>query len=997
MKNLMTIRKKNLAKVIAYCSLSGLSLSALAQSDTVEEVIVLGVKGAQKTAVNIKRDADSIVDSISAEDIGKLPDATISDSLQRVPGIQIRRVAGEGGQVNVRGLPQVSSLLNGESYLGANSIANFQPNFGDIPSQLFKGADVIKAPTGKLLNSGISGTIDLKTRRPFDFSDGISGGVSTEIQHGLDSNQQDPAVNGLVNWKGEKVGVLVAGVYSKVNLANYYEGKQGGQGTGWMQVVKEGSTNANNFTFTGNNDSDLDDRFAGFEGFSNYNSFNERERKGLNFSFQADLGEGFELISDYFYTNQEDYGRSTGVVAENKWSGFDYFTTPSSRDQGAMNLNSADVYDVALRRVQSYSQVAEIFSTSQDFNLELKYDNGGPLTASTRLVRGNATQHQLNNYFQGDLMNGFSGNSGIVTSDTLGNRTPGQWNNPNPNGFAGLAQIRINHKSDTPEWSNWNSPIIAKGTGATLGTKTLLDYVQDPAAYNTAAISSENNADINGSLSVLRGDVSYKFDSGFFTGVDAGYRLSEKTADNQIWHGVSRFYAGAGGVTANGTPNPDGCLARWKATDITFNQDCQVGEVVDGKWVPWTAIGYAPQSNFKTITVTDFGNTKGMPAFYTVDPHQLDDVAGFHKKFYGNFEKSVDPGLSYNVKLADKSYYVQGDFKAGDLSGNLGIRVIETELSVKQNVVGSPRSYGMAATDSGDKLTTREYTDVLPAVNLAYELTEEVKLRAAYSKNMTPLNLGQWGNALSATYALSGGINHVSTVTYGGNPELDPWRAQTGEVSLEWYTAPGSVLSLGMFKLDVKSFPKSANTFESFPDLDGVVRNQAVPTNKFVAGEGGDITGLELGARQAFDYLPGIWSHFGVDANFTLASSENPGTTDIYGKHPAFNDNSKTQYNLVLWYQDDALQARIAYNYRSKRVTGNTLTVDNSHSLIEYQAPIAYLDASVSYDMNADWTVYFNASNITGEKERYFLQWEDQYLSEAVYESRYTLGLRTRF
>jgi len=990
---------KKMTVAIALAIVGGFNQSSLAQGQdsAIEEIVVLGVKGAQQTAVNIKRDATSIVDSISAEDIGKLPDATISDSLQRVPGIQIRRVAGEGSQVNVRGLPQVSSLLNGESYLGANSITNFQPNFGDIPSSLFKGADIIKSPTGQLLNSGISGTINLKTRRPFDFTEGFSGGAAIETQYGLDSAKNDPSANALLNWKNDSIGVLLAGSYSRFNLANYYEGAQYGQGTGAMVVSGEGHTNPNGFVVLGNNDGDFNDRFMGPEGFSNYNSFNERERKGLNLSVQADLGEGFELIADYFYTHQDDYNRATGVVAENKWSSFDYFTAVESRETGDGNFLSIQNYETALRRVQSYSQVGEIFSQSQDFNLELHYDNGGPLTASTRLVRGNASQHNLNNYFQGDLMDGYAGNTAIVTSNTNGNRIPGQWVNPNPNGFSGLAHFNIIHKGDRPEWTGWDNRPIAKGTGAPVDSSGLIDYINDPAAYNTAAISSENNFDREGRLSVLRSDISYKFNEGFFTSIDAGYRISEKIASDQVWHGLSQFYAGKGGVTSDGTPNPEGCLARWKATDVTFNGDCQVGEMVDGSWVPWTAIGYVPQSDFKTIKVNDFGNTKGMPTFYTVDPRALEDVAAFHTKFYGNFIKSIDPGQSYDVKLGEKSFYLQGNFAINALSGNLGVRVIETDLSVKQNVVGGSRSYGMAAVDAGDKLTNRRYRDVLPAFNLTYDVTDDIKLRAAYSKNMVPLNLTQWGQALVTNYAFSDGVQRISRVTYNGNPELNPWRASTAEISAEWYTAPGSLLSIALFDLKVDSFPATANTFEPFPDLDGVTRNQSVPTQKQLPGKGGNIRGLEIGAKQSFDFLPGVWSHFGVDANLTLTSSENPGVIDIKGKHPAFNDNSKSQYNLVLWYQDEALQARLAYNYRGDRVTGQFLGVGDNKNLVEYQSPTRYLDASLSYDVSDAWTVYVNASNITGEHERYYLQWTDQYTSENVYESRYTVGLRMRF
>ncbi len=90
-----------------------------------------------RLAVNTKRNALSIVDAISAEDIGKLPDVTISDSLQRITGVQIRRSAGEGSAINIRGLPQVLTMLNGESYLGAGSVTSVQPDVGDIPSSRF--------------------------------------------------------------------------------------------------------------------------------------------------------------------------------------------------------------------------------------------------------------------------------------------------------------------------------------------------------------------------------------------------------------------------------------------------------------------------------------------------------------------------------------------------------------------------------------------------------------------------------------------------------------------------------------------------------------------------------------------------------------------------------------------------------------------------------------------------------------------------------------------
>src|SRR5690606_41091815 len=126
-----------------------------------------------------------------SENIGKLPDITISDSLQRISGIQIRRSAGEGGAINIRGLPQVITQLNGEQYLGANSVVSTQPNFGDIPSQLFQGAEIYKSSTANLGNTGITGTVNLKTYRPFDFDEGLTFAGGAEIQTGEETSETD--------------------------------------------------------------------------------------------------------------------------------------------------------------------------------------------------------------------------------------------------------------------------------------------------------------------------------------------------------------------------------------------------------------------------------------------------------------------------------------------------------------------------------------------------------------------------------------------------------------------------------------------------------------------------------------------------------------------------------------------------------------------------------------------------------------------------------------
>ncbi len=130
---------------------------------TLSVVKVVGVRASQMRAIQLKRDAPNIQDSITAESIGQLPDATITDALQRITGVQINRDAGVGTSVDVRGLPEVGTMLNGEVFITPDQIGSQQPVFTMLPATLFRGVDVIMSPTANMLDSGISGDLNLHT------------------------------------------------------------------------------------------------------------------------------------------------------------------------------------------------------------------------------------------------------------------------------------------------------------------------------------------------------------------------------------------------------------------------------------------------------------------------------------------------------------------------------------------------------------------------------------------------------------------------------------------------------------------------------------------------------------------------------------------------------------------------------------------------------------------------------------------------------------------
>ncbi|WP_168355754.1 TonB-dependent receptor [Sphingomonas gei] len=181
-----------------------------------QDIVVTGIRASLSSAQSLKRNADTVVDSIVAEDIGKLPDVNVSEALQRVPGVQVQRDVGEGaGSVQIRGLGGVETTINGrDAFTGVNRTFNLQ----SLPAELLSRLDVYKAPTANLLEGGIGGTIDIRTRRPFDSVDPIISG-SVRGRYADLAKKWDPMVSMLMSDRWDtgigEIGLLVAGAYQQ--------------------------------------------------------------------------------------------------------------------------------------------------------------------------------------------------------------------------------------------------------------------------------------------------------------------------------------------------------------------------------------------------------------------------------------------------------------------------------------------------------------------------------------------------------------------------------------------------------------------------------------------------------------------------------------------------------------------------------------------------------------------------------------------------------------
>src|SRR5690606_12271766 len=272
---------------------------------------------------------------------------------------------------------------------------------------------------------------------------------------GSGAEEFDPQANALVAWNNDRFGALLSAAYSNVNLANYYSGVNGD--TGWTGRVPEGP--AADVGWVGwvdadgdvNNDGDEDDLFIAYQGHTAFNRFTERERLGLNGSLQFQLSDSTQLIADVFYTNQDQFVRTAGMAAANKWQNWGWWTPLQSRSTGAVfegrDFHSTQVYALDTLRLKSFSQVNRTDSESTNVNLELKFDNGGKFSGAFRSMFGEAENNTVNSYADIDLANG---TQWLGNVDGNGNFPyyPSCYQNPYPNGYVGNQQIIADYSGE---------------------------------------------------------------------------------------------------------------------------------------------------------------------------------------------------------------------------------------------------------------------------------------------------------------------------------------------------------------------------------------------------------------------------------------------------------------------------------------------------------------------------------------------------------------------
>ena len=962
-----------------------------ANAGQASKVVVTGYRYSIEKSLDQKRDANSIVEVVTAEDIGKFPDKNVADALQRVPGVIVTRDGGEGKNVSVRGLSSELTLtqLNGNYIATAES--NGDPtrsfNYTLMPSNMLGSAELFKTPEARIDEGGIGGTVILHTRRPLDVASG-SGFVNAEGTWADTTKKGDGQFSGQYAWhdKTNRFGVLVGFTQQKRTTRT-----MSANAGGWQWYGDD---------YAGHPPSDVNGKpndqvptWWGESGFHDqngkyYTNFmmpttvnatvteEERVRKGGQLTLQFKPVRNLNLTANYFrFDLKQDAQTNTLSVPE--WSLARYSgdgNWPGGRLLDGLKFDPSGTVvtgaDYSLHPGKAY-----YCSEAQAAANGAKPGGWGPddCTLPTPWLNGNYTkQKSLSQTF--DIGAEWRGES--VDASFKAGRT---WASGGPSMVMSMP-IKPRVQNADGSWTNGNSVTSwdVSGTPTFNFSPGLLQNLRNGIGEidlgSTASSWTKNSNKQNYGQADFTWHTDYKFLDSLQFGAkyrDGGIRRS---TGNNYW-------------TCQGT---DGSY------DNRFQNGC---DPKANKFDP----SYLYSGNLGNLGGAF--NTSAFPAINY--PAYID----YLNKTYGDMKTRNEDNFVYNVKEKISSFYLQANYKTERMRGNLGLRVVKTKQHADStdrvdyyndyfyNVNGAPapcQAGGLpaAGAPAGSGCTSgftvvpdsqtnpatghvstflvnsldRNYTDVLPSFNLAYDVTDTVLFRAAASKAIarpsysdiaSPGSLRYYSQEYINDRRLIGGGDQLGWFGDGSNKNLEAYKATMLDLGLEWYFQRGSVVGLGLFRKNVDNF-----TVDVVRDANINIGGEAITVQNYqtkASGRGAVSKGVEFYVQHSL--ASGLGFQFNYTYNktnlaaITLEDGTNIGNAPLVG-------SARNQTNLTVFYETDKVLLRASYNRRGEVVD----SIVNGFNV--YRDPFAQVDLNAAYNFTKQLSLTASVLNLTKEESR---------------------------
>ena len=822
-----TSRQRTFAlnQVAAACALMVMASAAYAQqaapdattgdaaqpAASVQSITVTGIRRGIENAIAVKKNSTSIVEAISAEDIGKLPDVSIAESIARLPGLAAQRVAGRAQVISVRGLSPdfATTLLNGREQVSTGD--NRGVEFDQYPSELLSGVTVYKTPDAALVGQGLSGTLDLQTVRPLAFPKRTIAfnlrGERNSLGNGVDQNATGNRFSAMYidQFNNRTVGLALGFAHLDSPILADEFGTYG-YSTDGRPGLAAGTSNTNGLKTYQRSGKNTRDGFVGVLEFRPDKNWTSTVDGYYSKFKRSETARGIE-------TNLGDYngGNKPGLN----------YTSTTIDNNSLVGGTATGVYPL----------VRGLYNNREDTLTSLGWNNKLKLTGATLtgdLSYSKAERRELNLETNGQYVDA-SGNP-VLDTVTFNMANGGFPTTAYGLNYADPARIQV------------GKSIYGAGYGKTPSVDDTLKSARLEASIPLAGLLPE------------------MFDSIDF-GINYADRLKKKRQPEAPLDGNGVALVGAGqqyspvGLDFAGAPSA----------------------------LTWSVPGLLG-TNYKPFNPTD-------TASYLI-------------------QKGWD--VSEKVTTTYAKVKLDTDLGGVSMRGNVGLQVQHTDQSSSSNYFDNTAPSGSQIKPYTDG---KKYNDVLPSMNLAFGFANDQTLRLAVAKQIARPRLDQMKSAFEFS---------VDNATFkpsanGGNPQLNPWRANAYDISYEKYFSKTGYVAVAGFYKDLKSYIYQQTIdydFSNFTPGSKATTN----TGKFTApynGQGGVLKGVELSASIPLKLLTPALDGFGVVASYSYNESQIAIDGTNLGDKIALPGLSRNVSNLTVYYENAGWSTRISQRKRS--------------------------------------------------------------------------------
>ena len=932
----------------------------------IEVVEIVGTRRTIQDQIAIKREATTVVDGLSASDIGDLPALSIGEALETITGASSHRENGGATEISIRGLGPFLSATHINGREATNGSGDRSVNFSQFPSELMKKVAIYKTQDASMIEGGVAGVITLETLKPLEFAERriqaeVKGNYNPDQANVENSLQGDLGYRGTLSYvdqfefdNGQALGVSVGWQRQDISQpeAEYRSSSPSGSSL-WACLNDPTNTNEGFFRSSAG---DCEDQVSG------------SSNQGYNTAIDPATGKAVDAGTPYAWTGSSRSFRQNETSDEREA----LFIALQYRPSESWDINfDAQISD----RTQAESRHDLVFLqkrvtpgvTGQNL---ITNDVGGILhwEGADRIESAGEQFSREENYSAYGLdIEHFATENLTITVDLGYSETNRE-------------ELQISNRGRT---SSANNP-FSWDLGENIPQFTLTDFnVTDISNFSSdlrTRLDRENVRD--NEIKGARVDFDYKLDGDVFTSIQGGVRVSELS------------FVQYGGTNGNGSRNQfdldesvtsatdilEGCqidfpesgfLSSVSDGDLITNVDSSGNVVSNGTGSSWATYN---NECFSQAVVTSQGGEYAYPEVIYENAGTID----------------VTEKTTAVYAMANYDTEMFGKF----IRGNFGLRVVNTDVTsigFREGFDVATDSLGVISLATNDKIERivggGDYTKVLPSFNLVVDYEENIILRAGIYRGMSRADPSDLG--FSRTFQTDDESAPVSVgdllvgVNGSGNPDLQPLMSWNYDAAFEWYPNDDSIVAFGVYYKKFNGGFQQQTVLENF-NVEGVDVSLPI-TNSVTTDDESEIIGLEASFSYRWDSGIGVKLGYNyADTNFEFEDSlyGDTFTTDLDGVTTQLTEGivapgsvpgfSEHVFSGQVYYQIGDFDTALIYKYRSEYFQPYT----SNGTRLRYVDEANVWEARASYKINKHVRVKFSAINLFSEPrtDDYFVE-----------------------